>query len=166
MSDIVRIKAELREAILSKRKAQQHDNDRLTQNLLKVVEEIQPKRVAIYESYPSEPNTRDFIKLSPVPVIVPLTQADGSLSWTLTDGTETSIQSGDLMFIPALAVDTLGNRLGRGKGYFDRQLEDNPAGVSVFAVVFDDEILDSVPTESHDRTVQGLVSEKRIVKIN
>ncbi len=162
----MRIKAELREAILSKRKTQQHDNERLTQNFLKVVEELQPKRVAIYLSYPSEPNTRDFIKASQVPVLVPVTQPDGSLSWKLTDGTETSVQSGDLMFIPALALDTLGNRLGRGKGYFDRQLEANPAGVSVFAVVFDDEILDSVPTESHDRSVQGLVSEKRIVKIN
>mgnify|MGYP003351517929 FL=1 len=99
-------------------------------------------------------------------MLVPVTQPDGSLSWKLTDGTETSVQSGDLMFIPALATDILGNRLGRGKGYFDRQLEANPAGVSVFAVVFDDEILDSVPTESHDRSVQGLVSEKRIVKIN
>ena len=166
MSDIVRIKAELREAILSKRKSQQHQTEQLTKNLLKIVEELQPLRVAIYESYPSEPNTRDFIKASRVPVLVPVTQPDGSLSWNLTDGEETSIQAGDLMFIPALAADVLGNRLGRGKGYFDRQLETNPAGVSVFAVVFDDEILDSVPTESHDRSVQGLVSEKRIVKIN
>ena len=70
------------------------------------------------------------------------------------------------MFIPALAADARGNRLGRGKGYFDRQLENNPEGVEVYAVVFDVEILDSVPTESHDQTVQGLVSEKRIVKIN
>lgn len=162
----MRIKAELREAILSKRKTQQHNNVLLTQNLLKVVEEIQPKRVAIYESYPSEPNTRDFIKSSQLPVLVPVSHPDGSLSWKLNDGEETTVQSGDLMFIPALAADARGNRLGRGKGYFDRQLENNPEGVEVYAVVFDVEILDSVPIESHDRTVQGLVSEKRIVKIN
>ena len=166
MSDIVRIKAELRESILQKRKTQQHQSEQLTQNLLKVVEELKPKRVAIYESYPSEPSTRDFIKSSQLPVLVPVTQAELNLAWQLTDGTETSIQPGDLMFIPALAADARGNRLGRGKGYFDRQLENNPEGVEVYAVVFDVEILDSVPTESHDRTVQGLVSEKRIVKIN
>lgn len=166
MSDIVRIKAELRESILQKRKTQQHQSEQLTQNLLKVVEELKPKRVAIYASYPSEPNTRDFIKVSRVPVLVPVSHPDGSLSWKLNDGDETTVQSGDLMFIPALAADARGNRLGRGKGYFDRQLENNPEGVEVYAVVFDVEILDSVPTESHDRTVQGLVSEKRIVKIN
>ena len=60
-----------------------------------------------------------------------------------------------LVLVPALAVDRQGNRLGRGRGYYDRALAELPAAVRVLAVVFDDELLDDVPTEAHDRPVTG-----------
>jgi 5-formyltetrahydrofolate cyclo-ligase len=69
------------------------------------------------------------------------------------------------LFVPALAVDRLGNRLGRGKGYFDRALLDLE-GVVVYAVVFENEVLEHVPTEAHDKRVDGVVTEVRILKIN
>lgn len=62
-----------------------------------------------------------------------------------------------LVLVPALAVDRKGNRLGRGRGYYDRALAGLAAGsaVRVLAVVFDDELVDEVPTEPHDRPVSG-----------
>ena len=80
-------------------------------------------------------------------------------------GHETTLTSGDLLFIPALAVDETGNRLGRGKGYFDRELS-GLEEVVIYAVVFESEVLESVPVESHDQRVHGVVTQVQIRKIN
>jgi 5-formyltetrahydrofolate cyclo-ligase len=69
------------------------------------------------------------------------------------------------LFIPALVVDETGNRLGRGKGYFDRELS-GLQGLVVYAVVFENEVLASVPVESHDQRVDGVVTQEQIRKIN
>ena len=67
--------------------------------------------------------------------------------------------------VPALAVDRKGNRLGRGKGYFDRELAELE-GVLAYAVVFEHELIELVPTEEHDRRVDGVVTQEQILKIN
>jgi 5-formyltetrahydrofolate cyclo-ligase len=61
----------------------------------------------------------------------------------------------DLVLVPALAVDGHGNRLGRGRGYYDRALAD--VAVPTVAVVYDDELLANVPTEPHDQRVDGVL---------
>lgn len=69
--------------------------------------------------------------------------------------------------VPALAVDPAGRRLGQGGGYYDRTLshlseEERPPLV---ALVFDDEVLDEVPTEPHDLLVDVVVTPKRTVRV-
>ena len=141
----------------------------LTANLLAVVDEYQPKRVGTYLSYPSEPSTTDFIETLTnrgTTVLAPETVGENELVWhEVSTGSKTTLSSGDLLFIPALAVDELGNRLGRGKGYFDRELS-GLEGVVIYAVVFEDEVLASIPVESHDQRVEGVVTQVRIRKIN
>jgi 5-formyltetrahydrofolate cyclo-ligase len=51
---------------------------------------------------------------------------------------------------PALAVSLTGVRLGRGGGSYDRALARVPAEVATAAVVFDDEVLDELPTDPWD----------------
>jgi len=70
----------------------------------------------------------------------------------------------DLMVIPALAVDLRGNRLGRGKGYYDRALGSITAK-SVVALVHDNELVDSVPTETHDAQVTAICTCSTVVSI-
>jgi 5-formyltetrahydrofolate cyclo-ligase len=70
----------------------------------------------------------------------------------------------DLILIPALAVDVLGNRLGKGKGFYDRWLVD-VASTNLFAVVFDSEVLELVPNEPHDKKVNGIVTPTRLIAI-
>ena len=168
MSEIAQEKEQLRQLILSARKIPFPEHaELLTENLLKLVIEIQPKRVAIYQSYPSEPRTLDFIASSPVPVVVPITEPEGNLSWVeLETGIPTKIAPGDLMLIPALAVDRDGNRLGRGKGYFDRELEKLEPSVPVYAVIFEREFLERIPIGATDRPVKGVISEVQIREIN
>ncbi len=69
----------------------------------------------------------------------------------------------DAALVPGLAFDEAGNRLGRGRGYFDRLLRD-VRGVKI-ALVYDFQVLSEVPTEAHDARVDLIVTEKRVIKI-
>lgn len=72
----------------------------------------------------------------------------------------------DVVFLPALAVDAAGHRLGQGGGYYDRALANLPphrdGGPLRVAVVFDDELLDAVPHESHDALVDVLLTPSTV----
>jgi 5-formyltetrahydrofolate cyclo-ligase len=63
-----------------------------------------------------------------------------------------------LIVVPALAVDRTGVRLGRGGGSYDRVLARVAGTVPTLAVVDDEEVLDHVPAEPHDRPVAGYVT--------
>ncbi len=55
----------------------------------------------------------------------------------------------DLCIVPVLAVDNNGNRLGKGKGYYDRFFVKYPNCLKV-AVAFKEQVLDKINTEKHD----------------
>jgi 5-formyltetrahydrofolate cyclo-ligase len=132
--------------------------------------------VAAYAAVGSEPPTRPLIDgLSEAGVRVLLPIIDGAeLRWATYEGWE-SLQPGrlgipqpaayrgelltaaDIVIAPALAVDGAGHRLGRGGGYYDRALVAVDRAL-VVAAVFDDEIVDEVPVEPHDRTVGGVLT--------
>lgn len=62
-----------------------------------------------------------------------------------------------VIFVPALAVDHHGTRLGRGGGSFDRALSRVRAPQLVIALLYDGELRATVPAESHDLPVDGVV---------
>lgn len=66
----------------------------------------------------------------------------------------------DVCIVPALSFDKQGARLGYGKGYYDRFLAGNNL-VSV-GVCFQKCLVERLPTEENDETVQFLITEKRI----
>ena len=55
-------------------------------------------------------------------------------------------------------MDRSGARLGRGGGYYDRALPYVRPGALMVAVVFDDEFVDELPVEPHDRPVTAVVT--------
>jgi 5-formyltetrahydrofolate cyclo-ligase len=69
----------------------------------------------------------------------------------------------DLLLVPALAVDRAGHRLGRGGGFYDRWLPPHPG--RVVAVVYDDEVIDAVPHEPHDRRVAAALTPGGVVPL-
>lgn len=69
----------------------------------------------------------------------------------------------DLIAVPGMAFDRKGRRLGRGGGYYDRLLA-GYSGVSA-ALAFDFQILPAIPAEPHDRPVDTLVTEIKIVNV-
>ncbi|TQM05970.1 5-formyltetrahydrofolate cyclo-ligase [Pseudonocardia kunmingensis] len=60
-----------------------------------------------------------------------------------------------LVLVPGLAADRTGVRLGRGGGYYDRTLPLVGAEVPVVVVLNDEELVERLPAEPHDRRVTG-----------
>ena len=70
-----------------------------------------------------------------------------------------AITRADALIIPALAVDRGGRRLGQGGGWYDRMLPLRRDDVSVFAMVYDDELVPGpLPTEPHDEIVDAVIT--------
>lgn len=76
----------------------------------------------------------------------------GSFSIIESDGPLfTDYPSIDLAIIPGMAFDSEGNRLGRGKGYYDRLLP--RLHCPLIGLCFPFQFVESIPVEPHDRKV-------------
>lgn len=70
----------------------------------------------------------------------------------------TALSEISLAVIPGVAFDAKGNRLGRGRGYYDRLLPAlKKSGVTTSGICFDFQILSSLPCEDHDIPVDFLI---------
>ncbi len=74
---------------------------------------------------------------------------------------EISIDEIDLIIVPGLAFDKKGNRLGHGKGYYDRLLKKTNA--KTIGLTFEFQIINKIPINKHDKPVEIIVTEKRII---
>ncbi len=69
----------------------------------------------------------------------------------------------DIAIIPGLAMDEKGGRIGLGKGYYDRLIPDLPITTRKVGLVFEDQIRSAVPMESHDKYVDIVITESRVI---
>jgi 5-formyltetrahydrofolate cyclo-ligase len=68
----------------------------------------------------------------------------------------------DVMFVPLIAFDNSGTRLGAGAGYFDRYLADLvsfDASAHFIGVAFGAQEFDTLPREPHDVPLHGVITE-------
>jgi 5-formyltetrahydrofolate cyclo-ligase len=134
--------------------------------------------VAAYCSVGSEPDTRGLIYAlwkRGTYVLLPVLGEDGDLDWGSYEGPDSLVRGSrglwepaeagrgveavaraDVVIVPALAVDRAGNRLGRGGGSFDRALGRVGPLIPVIALLYDDELVEQVPTEPHDVQVRAV----------
>lgn len=68
----------------------------------------------------------------------------------------------DLVTVPGLAFDGSGNRLGRGRGFFDRFLSHPDFKAVACALAFEEQLVDEVPVSSHDVPVNMLVTDQQV----
>lgn len=66
----------------------------------------------------------------------------------------------DLILVPLLGVDIRGNRLGYGKGYYDKFLQ--TAEALKIGLAFEEFVLDEIPSEKHDVKLDGFITEKGV----
>ena len=62
-----------------------------------------------------------------------------------------------VLLVPLLAFDALGHRLGYGGGFYDRTLA--ALSVPAFGIAYGGQEVASLPTEPHDRTMTGILTE-------
>ncbi|MBO3842641.1 MAG: 5-formyltetrahydrofolate cyclo-ligase, partial [Candidatus Brockarchaeota archaeon] len=70
----------------------------------------------------------------------------------------------DVVVVPGMAFDRNCNRLGRGKGYFDRFLKRLNGGKKVIGLAFSEQVFDSIPVEENDVKVDIVVTESSIIR--
>lgn len=137
------------------------------------------KNILIYWSLPDELPTQAFIgkwcdkKQFFLPAIV----GDGmvlkqySVSEALIKGSHGIMEPHSLIdfngeielgIIPGIAFDRHRNRLGRGKGYYDRFFSDNQS--LKIGVCFDFQLLETIPVSLHDVKMDKIVSPTKIVE--
>jgi 5-formyltetrahydrofolate cyclo-ligase len=71
----------------------------------------------------------------------------------------------DLWIIPGIAFDPSGNRIGYGKGYYDRLLSHRHHGL-LTGLAFDFQLVESIPAEQHDIRMNQIVTEYRTLVIH
>ncbi len=156
-----------------------------TRNLVNLASDLQVTSLAAYLPAQDEPNIRPFLDWAEdqnIRVLLPVSRDDGLLDWAVsTEGEQQglhgmpepvgellgpiAINDVDLIIAPAAAVDKTGMRMGWGRGYFDRTLGSMERCPPVYAVVFDNELVESVPSELHDKKVNGVVTPSAITAL-
>jgi 5-formyltetrahydrofolate cyclo-ligase len=143
--------------------------------------------VAAYVSVSSEPGTGPLLeqlRLSGKRVILPLLQPDNDLDWAAYAGPEDlhtarrgllepagpplgrdALATADVVLVPGLAVGRDGSRLGRGGGSYDRALARVPVGTFVCVLLNSEEVLATVPRDSHDRPVAAVATELEVIRL-
>ena len=135
------------------------------------------KVVMFYIAFDGEVNTQEMIKETQKlgkTVVVPVCRKDKTMRPCLLK-TKTRLKKGlygigeptdkkffgldkiDLVLVPGLAFDKRGNRLGRGKGYYDRFLKELPENKMCIGLAYDFQILRSLPTTPLDVAVQRAI---------
>ncbi len=160
-------KANLRLQILSNRP---QSSEGLFANLVRIAMETQAQVIASYSPLKSEPDVREFNDWAIATgreLLLPRVATDrlefaagetahGAFGLQEPTGVAVNLGEVELILVPALAVDSRGYRLGKGKGYYDRILGEMEC--PKFAVIFDGEFFDQLPVEAHDQKVSGAVS--------
>jgi len=147
-------------------------------HVLEMAEVATAGTVAAYYSVGTEPDTHGLIfalwKRGSY-VILPVLLPDGDLDWASYEGPDSlapgprgllqpvepvrgagTVARADVVLVPALAVDVFGHRLGRGGGSYDRALARVGAQVPTIALLYDSELLPSVPVAAHDQPVRAV----------
>lgn len=70
----------------------------------------------------------------------------------------------DFAIVPGIAFDKKGHRIGYGKGYYDGLM--SQLTCPKFAIAYELQIVDNIPAQKHDISVDGIITEKTVHRFN
>jgi 5-formyltetrahydrofolate cyclo-ligase len=170
--------------------ARTHASAEIRERLLKSPQFREARTLHCYMSLPLEVDTAPLLRAAfeggkrvYVPFQIPERDRLGVAAWTpglnmapgplgiLEPGAEHRLQELpepiDLVLVPGLAFDRKGNRLGRGKGYYDRFLASLPprpvtdpaSRTALVALAFAHQVVPEVPRDPWDVPVSHILTE-------
>jgi len=69
----------------------------------------------------------------------------------------------DIAIVPGIAFDEKGARIGTGMGFYDRLIPNLPITTRKVALSFEDQLIQQVPMEHHDKHIDIIITDKRII---
>ncbi len=74
-----------------------------------------------------------------------------------------SLEDIDIAFIPGLAFDDKGGRIGYGNNYYTRLITRLPETCRKVSLAFDEQIVDQIQMDSRKHTVDIIITDKRVI---
>ncbi|MBC5630983.1 5-formyltetrahydrofolate cyclo-ligase [Clostridium sp. NSJ-6] len=71
----------------------------------------------------------------------------------------------DLIVLPGIAFDKVGNRIGYGGGYYDKYLSVLECRINKVALAYGFQVLDNIEYEDHDIRVDYIITNKQLITI-
>jgi 5-formyltetrahydrofolate cyclo-ligase len=183
-------KLKLREAVLSRRNALTY-HDCLTWSRAIQTQALQlpaystAQSITLYSPSRNEVGTEEILRNSISggrKIFYPRTDADGAGEFIRVESSDdlrigrygilepsgaerlsVSNQKSLMIFVPGVAFDAVGNRLGRGNGWYDRALARLNDNAVLVGLAYDFQIVEEVPKEMWDRRVHYIVTETRLI---
>lgn len=174
-SDIRRLMRERKRALSPEEKLRRSET--IMRRLEQRPEFAKAKVVLLYWSMADEVQTHDFVERWYREKVVLLPCVDGDdLRLRQYTGPEcmvageqfgigeptgpewTDLDAVELIVVPGVAFDREGNRMGRGRGFYDRLLKSTPGALKV-GVAYNFQILDTIPVEPHDVKMDQVITE-------
>ena len=137
------------------------------------------KTIMLYHSLPDEVDTHtivDSLLMSGKTILLPRVTGEGTMELHRYNGPKdmqvgaygimeptgevyTDYSNIDLAVVPGVAFDHDGNRMGRGKGYYDRFLPLIPDKEKI-GVCFPFQMITSIPAEEHDIRMDEIITSE------
>ncbi|MES0372505.1 MAG: 5-formyltetrahydrofolate cyclo-ligase [Mariprofundaceae bacterium] len=182
-------KQQLRTRALAKRRElttdlKQHYSQDIEMRLFSHLEEIAPENhhLLVYRSLPDEVDTASLFATPPCLIYAPRMHGRDDMHWLgITKNTvwiegrfgilepESGPDWSDetnstILLCPLVGFDRTGNRLGMGRGCFDRWLEKFQHRIdSIIGLAFSCQELPDIPAQPHDIPLQTIITEKEII---
>ena len=154
----------------------------IEKNLFAFEKFINSKNIMFFVSFGKEPFTHEIINksFSNKTVLIPKVFGDNLISCRINSLKELrkgaygipepmeenffSVKKIDCVLVPGLAFSIKGERIGYGKGYFDRFLEKTIA--YRIGTCFDEFVTEKIVTDQYDVNVDAIVTDKRLIVVN
>ena len=170
-------KEDIRKLMLIKRKNIPNKKELSTKIVNKIINLGIYKKsrvVALYNSLPNEVDTSSLLNDNDKVVLLPKISNNKIIFIEINDSTkykksnigvlepigEEYLGNIDLIIVPGVSFDKKGNRLGFGKGYYDRYLCNKD--IFKIGICFEEQLLDNLPVDKFDIKMDVIITEKRV----
>lgn len=184
-------KNEIRNKLLEQRKSFSHEelqekNSLIFEKLFSLQEFSRANNIGVYISFNNEADTRKIIEkllsenknvFAPVmdfgnehfsyAKLSSLENLTENKYGVLEPTEKNSVEASeiDLFLVPGAAFDSQRNRIGWGKGYYDKFFNKNKPRGKKIGLFFEFQLIKEVPTDEFDVKMDFIITEKEIYKI-